>query len=188
MLALLGKRKPKAAPVRASRRSIVRDSRGATMLEFTMVAAPLIALIFASLETSLTMFTQQLLDTTTEKLARNLMTGREQLAGTSQTAFKQKLCDDLPTFMKCDKLMVDVQKATDFSTADTSTPTIAFDANKAVTNNWKYQTGSAGDILVMRVMYRWPAVTGPLQFGLANLPTGEQLLMTTAIFKTETYQ
>lgn len=158
------------------------------MLEFTVVAAPLIALIFANLETSLTLFAQQLLDTTTEKMARNLMTGSEQLAGTSKTAFKQKLCDDLPDFMKCDRLMVDLQKASDFSTANTSTPTLTYDVNNAVSNTWQFQTGSAGDVLVMRVMYRWPAVAGPLHFSLADLPTGERLLMTTAIFKTEKYQ
>jgi Flp pilus assembly protein TadG len=169
-------------------RHIARDRRGSTMIEFAAVAAPFIALILANLLTSLALFSQQLLDTAADKMSRRLMTGQEQRAGTSQSAFKTKVCAELPEFMPCSRVMVNVQKATDYDSADTSAPTITFDSGGDVTNSWKYEPGLPGDIVVMQVYYRWPALGGPLGFSVGNLPNGERLLISTAIFKTEKYQ
>src|SRR5688572_2604957 len=102
------------------RRSILRDNRGGVLIEFAAVAAPFFALIIANLVTALAMFTQQLLDTTTEKMSRRLMTGQEQQAGTTKAAFKTAVCSDLPTFMTCDRVMVNVAKVADFGSANTS--------------------------------------------------------------------
>src|SRR5688572_28492747 len=95
------------------RRSILRDRRGGVIVEFAAVAAPFFALIIANLVTALAMFSQQVLDTTTEKMSRRLMTGQEQQAGTTKAAFKTAVCSDLPTLMICDRVMVNVTKVTD---------------------------------------------------------------------------
>lgn len=175
-------------PVASKVHGFLRDCRGSALIEFAAVAGPFIALIFANLETSLMFFSQQMLDTSTEEMARRILTGAEQKAGTSQTQFKQKVCDTLPDYMSCSRLMVDVKKFSSFSGANTGAPALEFDEDGNVTNPMEFQPGSPGDIVVMRVMYRWPAVTGPLGFGLGNLPGGERLLVTTSVFKTERYQ
>jgi Flp pilus assembly protein TadG len=176
-----------AASETGARRSLLRDDSGATILEFTIVAAPFLALILANLETSIMLFTQQVLDTTTEKIARRLMTGQVQSADTSQADFKQEVCDDLPSFMACNRVMVSVQKAADFNSANTGAPVITFNSHGQVTNHWDYDFGDPGDIVIMKAFYRWPAVSGPLGFNLANLSNGDRLLMSTAIFKAERY-
>lgn len=189
MIASSNKQETAIAPgVVQNRRSLLKDCSGATALEFAVVAAPFMALILANLETSIALFSQQLLDTTTETMSRQLMTGAEQSAGTSQSQFKQKICDDLPDFMSCSKVMVDVRSASEFSAANTSAATLTYDANGEVNNNWKYDLGQPGDVVVMQTYYLWPAVTGPLGFGLANLPSGERLLVSTAIFRTEKFE
>jgi Flp pilus assembly protein TadG len=169
-------------------RGIARDKRGSALIEFAAVAAPFIALIFANLATSIAFFSQQLLDTTTEKMSRKLMTGQVQKAGITQEDFKLAICNDLPSYLKCDRVMVNVRKAADFQAADTSAASITFDANGQVTNEWKFEAGQPGEVVLMQVYYRWPNVTGPLGFSLANMSNGERLLVSTAIFKTEQYE
>jgi len=167
-------------------RSILRDCRGGALIEFAAVAAPFIALIFASLATSLMVFTQQMLDSSVETTSRRIMTGEEQRAGTTKAQFKQKVCDELPNFMSCDRVLVNVTKVTDFS-ASVAAPAITFDAEGNVTNTTTYVPGTPGDVVIMQVLYRWPSITGPLGFGLGTLPNGERLLATATIFKTEKY-
>lgn len=169
-------------------RRIARDNRGSALIEFAAVAAPFIALIFANLATAVAFFSQQLLDTATEKMSRKLMTGQVQKAGTTPEEFKVALCNDLPTYLSCDRVMVNVRKAADFQSADTSAASITFDENGAVTNEWKFEAGQPGEVVLMQVYYRWPNITGPLGFSLANMSNGERLLVSTAIFKTEQYE
>lgn len=188
MIGFWNKRRNRIAAGKANaRRSLLRDDSGATILEFTIVAAPFIALIFANLVTALAMFSQQMLDTTTEKMSRQLMTGQVQKAGTNEANFKQAVCNDLPPFLSCDRVMVSVQKVADFSAADTSAATIEFDEDGEVINEWDYEAGDPGDIVLMQVYYRWPSFFGPLGFSIGNLSNGERLLVSTAIFKTEQY-
>lgn len=169
-------------------RRILRDCRGNALIEFAAVAGPFIALILASLETSLLFFSQQMLDTSGETMSRQIMTGEEQRTGTTKAAFKEKVCATLPDFMSCDRLLVNVEKVNSFSEASTAAPVITFDKNGKVTNPTKFDPGNPGDIVIMQVLYRWPSVTGPLGFGLGNLSNGERLLVSTAIFKTEKYE
>jgi hypothetical protein len=90
--------------------------------------------------------------------------------------------------------MINVQNYSDFSSANTSTPTIsgfnssgqALDASgKTIT--WAWSPGNPGDIVVVQVMYQWPLVLGPLGFTLSNLSNGNRLLVSTAVFKNEPY-
>jgi len=169
-------------------RALARDPRGSTLIEFAAVAAPFIALIFANLVTALALFSQQILDTTTEKMARRLMTGQEHKASTRQSAFRTKVCDDLPSYMTCDRVMVEIRKAASFAALPTASQPITYNSGGAITNTWKYEPGKPGDIVVMQVYYRWPSLTGPLGFTAGTLPNGERLLVSTAIFKTEQYE
>ena len=81
-----------------------------------------------------------------------------------------------------------MQTASSFAAANTSSPTLTFDAHGNVTNSWSYNPGNPGDIVVMRVMYQWPVFLGPLGMGLANEGNGNLLLIATATFKNEPYQ
>jgi len=168
-------------------RALRRDRSGATIIEFALVAAPFIALILATIQTSLVFFAQQTLETTAEKTARQLVTGTAQENGVSQPAFKAAACSNLPSFMKCSNLMIDVETADSFEDVDTSTPVLTYDKHGNVNNAWKFDTGSAGSIIVMRTMYQLPVIRGPLGFNLSNMGEGKRLLVATTVFKSEPY-
>lgn len=167
--------------------ALATDARGSTAIEFAFVAGPFIALLIAILQTSLTFFAQQNLETVAEKAGRQLFTGTAQSSGMTQAQFRDSVCSKLPVFMKCANLMVDVQVATAFSNANTATPTLTYDSSGNVTNPWVYKPGGPGEITVLKTMYVWDVQSGPLGFDLSTLSKGKRLLITTNVFKTEPY-
>ena len=164
-----------------------RCDQGATVVEFAIVAAPFFALLIALCETALVFFAGRVLDETVEEASRVILTGQAQTAGTTQTQFASWVCSNTYGLFDCNKFMVNVQNYSTFASANTTTPTLTFNAQGKVTNTWNYNTGNAGDIVVVQVMYQWPIVLGPLGFNLSNLSNGNRLLVSTAVFKNEPY-
>lgn len=159
-----------------------RDQRGTTAVEFGLVAAPFLVLVFGLLEIFILSLAQQMLETAAEQAGRLILTGNAQ--SLSQTQFQQKVCSSIPALLNCNNIMVDVQVASNFSGANTSAPTITYNNNGTVSNQWQYNTGSPGQVVVMRLMYQWP-VFNLLNLQLSNLPTNSRLLMATAVFRNE---
>ena len=165
----------------------VRCKSGATALEFGLVAAPFIAVLVALLETMLVFFAGRVLDATTEEASRIILTGQAQQSNMNQAAFANYVCQNTFALFNCSNFMINVQSYASFASASTASPTLTFNGQGQVTNNWTYNPGNPGDIVVVQVMYQWPIVTGPLGFNLSNLGNGNRLLVSTAIFKNEPY-
>ncbi|WP_407180928.1 TadE/TadG family type IV pilus assembly protein [Bradyrhizobium sp. STM 3562] len=165
--------------------AFVTDSKGATAVEFAIVAAPFLALIVALIQTFLVFFAQELLESVVRQSSRLIMTGQVQSQQLDQTGFAKKVCGQVVILFNCGGLMVDVQVSPNWSAANTSMPVLQFDAQGNVTNTWQYNAGNAGDIVVVRVMYQWPVFMGPLGFNLSNLPNGNRLIMASAAFQNE---
>ena len=167
---------------------LVRCANGAVAVEFGLILAPFIAMLFAMLQTTLVFFAGRVLDTAVEQSARLILTGQAQDQGMTQTAFANAVCGKIYALFNCSNLMIDVETVSSFSNANTSTPGLTFNQQGQVTNTWQYQPGSPNQIVVVRVMYQWPVFGGPLAFNLSNLPNGNRLLMSAAAFKNEPYQ
>lgn len=157
------------------------------MLEFALIAPALIALLLAVLETSLIYFANAALETAAEASARVLLTGQAQKNGYNAGQLKQVACNNLPAFLSCSALMMDVQKASDFASVNTSAPTITYDAQGNVTNNFSYTPGASGDIVIIRLLYIWPLPSGPLGLDFSNAGAGKRLLVATTVAKIEPY-
>lgn len=164
-----------------------RDERGAALVDFAFVVGPFMALLIAIIQTTLTFFAQQNLETTAEKSVRQLLTGAAQNGNMTQAQFKTLVCSKLPSFMKCANVIIDVQTASSFSAATTASPTLTYDASGNVNNTWAYQPGVPGQITVARIMYMWDVRKGPLGFDLSTMSNGKRLLVATSVFKTEPY-
>src|SRR5579872_3511596 len=163
------------------------NENGATAVEFSLVSAPFLALLTGIIQTFLVFFAGSQLETIVSKTSRLILTGQAQDQGLSQSAFATKLCANVAVLFNCSGLMIDVQAYSSFSTANTASPTLTFNAQGQVTNTWQYNPGGPGQIVVVRVMYQWPVFLGPLGFNLSNLSNGNRLLMATAAFKNEPY-
>jgi len=166
----------------------LRREDGAAAVEYAMVSLPFLGLIFAIVQTAIVFMAQQELETITEQAGRLILTGQAQDNGWTQAQFQTQVCNQIRALFSCSNMMVDVQTSTSYSGASTSAPTLTFNTQGTVTNTWNFNPGTQGSIVVMRVMYQWPLVKGPLSFNLSNLSNGNRLLLATAVFKNEPYQ
>ena len=172
----------------ASAAGFARREDGAAALEFAIVAAPFIALVLATVQTSLAFFAGQVLESAATDASRMILTGSAQNGNMTQSGFATAVCGKVQALFNCSKLMIDVQTATSFGAANTSMPTVTHDGSGNVTNTWQYNPGNPGDVVVMRIMYEWPVFLGPLGLSLSNESNGNLLLMATAAFRNEPYQ
>jgi Flp pilus assembly protein TadG len=167
--------------------SLWRCSRGTGSVEFSLIALPLFGLIIAILQIGIVFIAQQELESAVEKSARALLVGNAQQANVTRSQFATSVCGYLPVLFTCSQVMIDLQTAASFSAANTATPTLTYDSSGNVTNAWQYQLGASGSIMVLRVIYQFPVVFGPLGFNLSNLSNGKRLIMSTSVFQVEPY-
>ena len=140
------------AKLQRTLRRLRADERGAALLEFAFVAPALLALILAIVDTSMQFFAQQSIDTVNEKASRLLITGQATTQNWSQSDFKAQVCARLPSFMDCNKVAVDVRRASTFDTLDTSMPTFTADANGNPLGTTSYTPPGPSDVVLLR---RW---------------------------------
>lgn len=167
-------------------RRFVRKKDGAAAVEFAMVAAPFLALLFAIIETAIVFLAGQVLETAAADSARLIMTGQAQKGGMSQTQFKEEVCKRVFGLFDCNGgIKVDVRTYTSFGGANMSKP---IDQSGKVTFAPSYQPGNAGDIVVVRLLYEWPVYVSLLGLNLSDLSGGKRLIMATSAFRNEPYQ
>jgi Flp pilus assembly protein TadG len=171
--------------------AFIMDKKAATAVEFGLIAMPFLAIIAALIQTFLLFFAQSLLENAVRQSSRQILTGQVQSqdATLSQAqavaAFHQTVCNNAAVLFTCTGLMIDVQVAGQWSSANAGMPTLTYDNNGNVTNNWQFSPGNAGDIVVVRVMYLWPVFFGPIAFNMANQANGTRLIMASAAFQNE---
>jgi Flp pilus assembly protein TadG len=166
-------------------RRLIKQQDGAAAVEFAMVAAPFLALVFAIMETAVVFFAGQVLETAVADSARLIMTGQAQTQGMSQTAFKNAVCAKIYGLFDCQNgVSVDVKTFTSFGGVSMPSPV---DAQGNFQSNFGYQPGGPGDIVVVRLFYQYPVYVSLLGFGLANVSGGKRLLAATAAFRNEPY-
>jgi Flp pilus assembly protein TadG len=166
---------------------LVPDDSGAAAVEFALVGVPFLALLVAIFQTGIVFLASRVLDEVVTQAGRYILTGQAQTSDMSQSAFAAFVCNNSFALFSCSNLMINVQNYSSFAGANTSTPTLTFDAQGHVSNVWTWSPGNPGDIVVVQLIYQWPILLGPLGFNLANLANGNRLLVSTAVFKNEPY-
>ena len=142
-------------------------------------------LLVGIIQTFLVFFAGQLLQTVVGQSSRLILTGQVQAANLTQSQFAAKVCAQVAILFNCNNLMIDVETYSSFAGANISLPSLSFNWQGQVGNTWKYNPGTAGQIVVVRVMYQWPVFLGPLGFSLSNLPNGNRLIMASSAFQNE---
>ena len=166
------------------------DESGATAVEFSLVAIPFFAFLFAIFETALVLFAQQLLEEATATAARLVRTGQAQAAGLTAETFKAKICGQVSLLLDCSKLIVDIKVISAFgpSNIDLTVPVDA-NGNLDTAATPSYAAGNGGSIVLVRSFYQWPITINQaanIKFNLANMH-GTHLLMATAAFRNEPF-
>jgi Flp pilus assembly protein TadG len=161
--------------------------RGATAVEFALIAPAFLATLIAIFEVTFFLFAQQTLQTAAVQAGRQIMTGQVQNSNTTQSQFANIVCPMIQAMFTCSKLMINVQNYSTFSAASTGAPTLIFNSKGQVTNTWVYSPGSPGDVMVVQLIYQWPIVGGPFGYVLSNLGNGTTEMMGVSAFRVEPY-
>jgi Flp pilus assembly protein TadG len=167
-------------------RELQRDQKGATAVEFALLALPFLALLFAILETALLFFVGQLLDRGVADTARMIRTGQAQESGFDAEAFRTAVCDAMVVISSCpSQLKIDVRTSDSFAGADLSSPVV--DGQLQVEDPEHYDDGHGGEIVVVRAFYEWPTFMRFFGQDFATLANGNHLLTATAAFRNEPF-
>jgi Flp pilus assembly protein TadG len=165
-----------------------RAQRGATIVEFALIAPAFIATLLAILEVTIFLFAQQVLQNAATMTARQFMTGQIQNNGTTEAQLvSNTICPMIQALFTCSSLMVNVQSYSDFAAANASEPTLTYNAQGQVTNTWSFDPGTPGEVMVIQLIYQWPIISGPFGYVLSNLGNGTTEMMGVSAIRVEPY-
>ncbi len=174
--------------LRSKRKSFVRDTRGATLVEFALLAPIFFALLGAILETSVTYLAAQVLESGVQDTSRLIRTGEVQRRGWTVSDYKKGVCDRLyGLFGDCSDMYVSVRQIDKFQSADYEVP---LDLNCKVNCKWaksdEWQPGVASGVVMVQVYYRYPSI---LQLPLTDnrLGDGRLLMGAATVFRNEPF-
>jgi Flp pilus assembly pilin Flp len=139
---------------------------GAAAVEFAMVLAPFLAMLFAIFETAMVFFAGQTLETAAADSARLILTGQAQTQSLNQASFKEAVCARVYGLFDC----------SDGMTVD------------GLVKAGVYNPGGPCEIVVVRLIYQFPVYVSLLGFNLADMAGNKRLLVATSVFRNEPYQ
>jgi len=155
------------------------NRRGATAIEFCLVALPLLFLIVAILEIGLIFVMSFNLSNAAGAVGRELRVGEIIAPGASVTSstgvqldlsdFKTAICDRIqmvPKAICLSQLQVDVRTLSSFQNQSPPNPLSGGTFN---TTGLCYYSGGAGSVVEFRAYYLWPIVTPLLLNGVVNV-------------------
>jgi Flp pilus assembly protein TadG len=178
-----------AKAVAAQRRALA-DAGATTAVEFALVAPLVIALILGAMQIAVIYLAQAELENAAEQAARLVLTNQAPATGSAgQTSFQNTVCGYLPALFSCSAVMVDLEaQSVSAESSDAlvmTPPTLTYNSSGQVTNSWNYQPGSPGTLEILRVMYQWPVVAGPLGLVFSDLANGTLFMSSTQVFQNE---
>lgn len=159
------------------------DNKGATAVEFALVAFPFFFLLTSIIEASLFFFAGQMLESSVDRVGRLVRTGQLDET-TSKAQLKERLCTEASLLFDCQILLVDVKSATTF--AGLGTPPTAV-GGELLSSDFGYNSPGSSKIMRITVTYEWPVFSNYVAAHLADLNSGNALLTAISVFQTESY-
>jgi Flp pilus assembly protein TadG len=180
-------------------RGFHRRKDGATAVEFALIAIPFLMVLFAVLETALSFWSQQVLETAVSDAARQVYTGRFQkdiqaagaLAGAPLSAaevatrFQTLVCSRVTAVFACSRVKFDIRSISDFNSVSLTLPVNS--SRQFDTASWQVTQPVPNSIVVVRAAMEYPVIFPLLKLGNGALASGNKLVMASAAFMTEPY-
>jgi Flp pilus assembly protein TadG len=164
-----------------------RSRGGSAAVEFALIAPLFFALLFAIIETAIMFLAGQVLETVMQNSARSILTGQTQAAGyTSVAQFQTNVvCPQIPALFTCANIGIDVESWAAFS--GSMAVTNLTDANCNF-SNLQYSPGGPTDIVLVKLVYKWPLFVTGLGLNIATPGcNNKRLLVAAAAFQNEPY-
>lgn len=170
---------------------LCRDRRGATAVEFALVAPVFLALTFSILEAGYFFFINSAVDQAAARAARLIRTGQAQSVATPITrdAFYDRICEVVQLFGDCaSRLTVDVSRFSNFDELadDLSAPTCR-DADDDDVAAIPFAPGAEREIVRVRICYLHKSINPALGLNLAETADGSRKMISVTVFRNEPF-
>ena len=163
-------------------RCVGRWTLGVTAIETALIMPPFLLLCFGIIEVAMLYFVATALEGQVALASRQIRTGAVQESGDPVGEFQKLLCQGT-TFIKCDDVIMDVRNFGSFGQINYPD---YFDSEGNPAGN-EFTPGGSGDIVLVRVAYKWEITTPFLNVYLGDGGGATKLLHSAAVFKTEPY-
>ena len=166
--------------------AFLSDRKGASFVEFAIIALPLFLLFFGIIEVGLILWGGLDLENATMDAARLIRTGQAQTMTAS--ALKTKICSEVVILSNCSsKLQVNIQTFPGgFSTMTLPKP-LDSQHNFVTTFNGDPTQVAAGQDVLVTTYYAWPLIDPLTVAALSNMAGGNFLLQSAAAFRSEPF-
>lgn len=165
-------------------RRLGTDCSGVVAIEFILVAPVLLLLIFAILETAFLYLTATVMEGEVATAARAIRTGNVQQDADPAAYFEEVLCMNLGNVLDCDNVVFDIRKSESFE-AMTFNDFINDDGEE---DGAEFDPGTAGDVVLVRIAYKYTIITPFLADLLSPDGSGTIILHAAAAFQNEPFQ
>ena len=173
------------------RRRFASDRRGATAVEFAILAVPFLALLCVVVESAMMTFAQQTLDIAMSRATRVLRTGEFQDAANGMDPaerLRQVMCGgSAVVFFRCRDLELDLTRSASFSTSQVTPPYDSQKKSRADGFGTHFQCPQGDDVVALRAAVPVLRLFGFMDFTRQRIGANLQLLVATSIFRTEPY-
>ncbi len=163
--------------------ALARCRRGITALEAALVLPPFFVLSFGIFEVSTMFFAAATLEGQVGEAARQIRTGVVQSSGDPAGTFSSLLCDGLSGLIKCGDAVIDVRRYDNFG--DIAYPD--FVGGDEEENENQFLPGGPGDVVLVRVVYRWNFMTPMVGHLLGDGASNSRQLVSTSVFMNEPF-
>ena len=165
--------------------NMIRQTDGATAVEFALVAVPLMFLLIGIIEMSLMFAGMSILHGATSEGARMIRTGQVQTTtGSPEDLFQAAVCAHADTLLSCDRLQYEVVQIPSFADVGTYTPQINENGDFVPR---PFDAGGVNDTILIRTYYRYPLLTPMIGRLLADGPDNTRIMMSTIVLQSEPY-
>ena len=148
-------------------------------MEFAIVAVPFLALVLGMLEVGLIFWAGYELDNATLTASRLIRTGQAQTNNYTQADLVTQICNNVSILSNCTgTLQLTVQSFPSFNCVANPTQTGCNPPSN-------FSLGGSTQIELVTSSYEWPLFNFATVALLSNLPDGNRLIQSTAVFKNE---
>ncbi|WP_208995333.1 TadE/TadG family type IV pilus assembly protein [Roseibium hamelinense] len=167
-------------------RKFRRSRDGVTAIEFALIAPVFFVLVLGTMEIGISFLVHRMADNAVLEASRKIKTGQALRDGFNETQFKAEICSSMPDFMcDVDRIVLEVSEFEFFSELDSIDDML--DDDGEIREDYNFQVGSAGSIILVRTIYRWPMVTSILGLSAADGGNYERYLYSTQVFRNEPF-
>lgn len=173
-------------------RGLRQDEKGATAIEFAIVALPFLMMLFGIIAVGLYFFTTFALENAVEQASRQLRTGQAQLSSPPMTAanFKTRVCNFLPGNFACDgKLQVKVKAYANSADINAANIPKCLNNNGTINTTTDYTLPNANAVVLVWACYEWemggklPYLSFP-----GAMSNGSLMIQAATTFRVEPFQ